>query len=273
MGRLDLRDLAPWRQLRRRDVLPRLASIARDLYLPVIRANPDRIRVFKRRTDGVDHAAMLALRGIRPFCKLSELSRHAGVLARQVGTDDVPALPAVRGLKQHVRSEIQRVRIGVREDERRSAVVAILARANDNRRNVLVLTRRLVELRGLAAVDDVRIERIRRDVSILFHTDRMPLAERDLAVVATRRNARRPRLLLPAIHPIGKTIVGDHVIELRRRLVVPSGPSLSAVHRDRRPLIDSQRDHLRILRIDPHGVVIIPTRSALDCGEVRAPIA
>ena len=47
--------------------------------------------------------------------------------------------------------------------------------------------------RELAAIDDVRIERIRNDVTIFFSADRMPFAESYLAVVAAAGDAQPNR--------------------------------------------------------------------------------
>ena len=51
---------------------------------------------------------------------------------------------------------------------------------------------RLVEARDLSAVDDIRIERIGRDVAVLLDADRMPVAKRDRAVVAAAYDAAEP---------------------------------------------------------------------------------
>ena len=98
-------------------------------------------------------------------------------------------------------------------------------------RDVLHLARAPVEARHLAAVDDVGVERIGRDVAVLLDADRVPIAKRDLPVVAAARDARRAALLLAAAHAIRKRVVGADVVELRRRLVVPAAPRLAAVER------------------------------------------
>ena len=53
-------------------------------------------------------------------------------------------------------------------------------------------------------------------------------------------------------------------IKLPRWLVVPRAPGLASVEADRRALVDTQHDALRICRIDPHGVVVVAARCALD---------
>ena len=98
---------------------------------------------------------------------------------------------------------------------------AVLAGAQRLRRDVLRLAGLLVEADDAAAVDDVRVQRIRRDVGVLVGADTHPVAERDLPAVAAARDPDRTALLLSAVDPVRKLLVGRHVIQLRRRLVVP----------------------------------------------------
>ena len=62
-------------------------------------------------------------------------------------------------------------------------------------------------------------------------------------------------------------IVGDDVVELRGRLVVPTAPSGAAVDADGGALIAREQEDLRILGVDPDGVVIIAAGRAFDGGE------
>ena len=100
----------------------------------------------------------------------------------------------------------------------------------------------------------------------------MPIAESDLAVNTAAGDAGGAALLLAAIDPVGKTIVGDDVVELRGRLVVPGTPSLAAIHADSRALVAGQQDDLRIFRIDPNGVIVVAAGRAFDGGEVAAAV-
>src|SRR5947207_7424621 len=95
----------------------------------------------------------------------------------------------------------------------------------------------------------------------------MPLPERDLTVVAAAHDTDRAALLLAAVHPVGKTTVGRHVVELRRRLVVPRAPAVAAVHRHHRALITRQQDDLGVVRIDPQTMVVVPAGGAPECRE------
>jgi hypothetical protein len=107
------------------------------------------------------------------------------------------------------------------------AVGAVFRVAQRNRRDVLHLPGGPVELRDLAAaaaVDNVRVERIGRDVAIFDDAHGMPLAEGDGAIVAAAGDADRTALLLAAANAIGKSCRLPDVIELRGGLVVPGTP-------------------------------------------------
>src|SRR5271157_610248 len=132
------------------------------------------------------------------------------------------------------------------------------------RRDVLDLTRDAVVPGDCAAVDDIRIQRVGRDVSVLFGAHRMPLAKRDLAVVAAARDAHRPALLLAAVDPVWKLVVGDDVVELRGRLVVPGAPGLAVIHADGGALVDGQEDDIGVVGIDPDGVIVVTAGRAFD---------
>src|SRR5713226_909524 len=57
------------------------------------------------------------------------------------------------------------------------------------------------------------------------------------------------------------------MIELRRRLVVPGTPSLTAVARHDRALVAAQNHPPRLIGINPEFVVVVSTRRASECGE------
>src|SRR6185437_12027606 len=82
----------------------------------------------------------------------------------------------------------------------------------------------------------------------------------------------RAGILLRAIHTIRETVVGADVVHLRGRLVVPARPGLAAVGGDDRALVDAHDLAVRIVRIDPQLVVIIPGRVALHGQEGLAAI-
>src|ERR1700694_5697652 len=80
--------------------------------------------------------------------------------------------------------------------------------------NVLSLGGVTIVTRKLAAVHDVRVERIGNHVTIFFSTHRMPFAKGYFAVVAAAGDAGGAALLLTAAQSIGKSVVGIYVIEL-----------------------------------------------------------
>ena len=162
------------------------------------------------------------------------------------------------------------MRIGGREDQRRGAIEAILSGAQNHRRNVARLAGVAVEHRSLAAVDQIGMQRIGRDVAVFFDADGGPVAKGDFAKVAAAGGADGAAFLLSAIDPVGKLVVGDDVIELRRGLVVPGAPGLAAVDADGRALVDGEGDDVGIFGIDPDGVVVVAAGRAFDGGEVLA---
>src|ERR1039457_6229631 len=108
-----------------------------------------------------------------------------------------------------------------------------------------------------AAVDDVRMERVGRNIGIFGRAHGVPLAHRDLPVIPAAGHSGRAALLLPAVDPVGELVVGDHVVELRGRLVVPGTPRAPVVHADRGALVEGQQDDVGVDRIDPDGVIEI----------------
>src|SRR5215472_18021231 len=111
--------------------------------------------------------------------------------------------------------------------------------------------------RDAPAIDDVGIERIGRDVAVLLHADRSPIAKGDLAVRAATDDSDRTAFLLGAVDPVRESVVGNHMVKLRGRLVVPRAPGRAAVEADGRPLIAAERDDARIGGVDPNALVIV----------------
>ena len=118
------------------------------------------------------------------------------------------------------------------------------------------------------AIDDVRIQRIGSHVGILISADRMPVIRRDLAIIATAEHSSGAALLLAAINPVRMLVVGDDMIELRGRLVIPGTPGASTVDSDRGALIYAEKDDVGILGIDPDRVIVVSAGRALPGDEV-----
>src|SRR5258708_22297983 len=116
------------------------------------------------------------------------------------------------------------------------------------------------------------MQRIGSYVAVFFHAYRGPITKSNFAEVTAAGSADAATLLLSAIDPVGKLVVGNDVIKLRRRLVVPGTPGLSAVHADGRSLVDRDGDNVWVFGIDPDGVVVVATGRALDGGKILAAI-
>src|ERR1041384_6070874 len=134
-----------------------------------------------------------------------------------------------------------------REDQRRRPQIAIIAA----RRPVLHFSGGPVIASELASVNNIGIEWIGSNIGVLVGPHRMPFAKRDLAIVAAAGHARRSAFLLPSIHPIGALIIGNDVIELRGRLIVPGAPGSASVHRDCGALVGSEKNDFRMIGVDP----------------------
>src|SRR5205823_7454643 len=120
--------------------------------------------------------------------------------------------------------EVESVRINGGENHRRSAKKSVFAGTHCFGADVLNFPRPLVEATDLSAVDDVRIERIGRDITVLLYAYRIPFTQSDRAVIATAHRSDRATLLLPPVDPVRYSIVRNHMVELRGRLVVPRAP-------------------------------------------------
>src|SRR4029450_7621922 len=102
------------------------------------------------------------------------------------------------------------------------------------------------------------------DIAVSVDPDGKPVADRNRAVIAAARNARRAALLLPAADAGRKGVVGGHVIELRGRLVVPGAPGLTAVQRDDGPLIGRQQHDVGVFGFEPAILIILAARCTLE---------
>src|SRR5215472_12303786 len=112
------------------------------------------------------------------------------------------------------------------------------------------------------------IQGVRRDVSVFAAGfERTPVMKIQVAILAAARRGGGSAILLRAVHPIRKLIVGCHVIKLSRRLIEPRTPRLAAVVRDDRPLVTAQNHSPRIVRVDPQRVVVWACRIAFEHSE------
>src|SRR5260370_11215010 len=184
--------------------------------------------------------------------------------AREIVTDDLPTVSRIGRFEKLVGGEVQRVRLERRKNYRKRARVMIFAAANRFRRDLPVLADVLLRSREPVGIKNVRIEWIDGDVAILENPDQMPIAKSDFAVIAAALRGHGAALLLRAVNPVRKTIVGGDVIELRRWLVVPTAPRLAAVHADDRALIGAERDNLRMFHANPDALIIVAAGGSFE---------
>ena len=171
-------------------------------------------------------------------------------------------IATIARLPKRVPSEEEQMRIERRKDNRLGPQHPEIFRLHRHWKNVLRLTGATIESRQFAADDNVWIERIGNDVTIFLRRNRSPVAECDLAFVTAAFDSDRTAFLLTAVKPIRKRVVRADVIQLRRRLVIPRAPALSAIHGDDRALVGPEKNDVGIIRIDPNILVIVATGRA-----------
>src|ERR1700730_10822570 len=159
------------------------------------------------------------------------------------------------------------MRIERRENHGQRTVIAIRSATDGFRRDVSDFAEFLIRSREARAVNDICVERIDGDVTVLEHSDRVPLAKGDFAVVAAAHGSGRAALLLRAVNPIGEAIVRGDMVELRGRLVVPGTPGGAAIDADDRALIGRERNDVGIFRADPDALVVVAAGRAFEAYE------
>src|ERR1700719_1066715 len=117
--------------------------------------------------------------------------------------------------------------------------------------NVLRLIGSPIESRQFAADHYVRIEWVGDDVTVFLRRDRLPIAEGNLAFISPALNSNRTAFLLSAVKRGPNPVIPAHVIQLRRRLVIPGTPRLAPVHGNDRALVGTEQNDLGVVRIDP----------------------
>src|SRR5881628_397452 len=127
--------------------------------------------------------------------------RELVVRPRQIRTDLFPVVATIAGLPKHVSSEEEQMRIERRKDNRLGPQYSKIFCLHRHRKYILFLAGAAIESRQLTANDNVRIERIGNDVTIFLGRDRLPIAERDLALIAAAFGSDRTAFLLAAVKP------------------------------------------------------------------------
>ena len=122
--RVDAAHQAPRRHVHvLREIVPRLAGVARDPDLAVVGAGPHDALLRARRRNRRHHGAV-ELTEVVADDAAGELDA-AGIARRQVRADDFPALAAIARAEDHLAAEVDRVVEPV-DRERRRPVAAIL---------------------------------------------------------------------------------------------------------------------------------------------------
>src|SRR5664279_852745 len=204
--------------------------------------------------------------GRRLGAKDADGCRHFPGLTSEVRADLLPTLSAVTGSPQSVRCEVEKMRINRREHNRLGSYYAEVRPWYRLRHHVLALGSAPVVTRQLAAENYVGVERIGHNIAVLFRRHGMPVTKRNLAIVTATGDANRAALLPAAAEAIGKSVVGVHVIHLRRGLVVPRTPGRADVHGDDGPLVARQNDRVGIVGIDPAVLIVIAAGGAAKAG-------
>ncbi len=195
-----------------------------------------------------------------------EVWRNARVFARQVGADRRPVIAAVLGSIELLVRKVEHARIAVRKSEWECPRGARLLEVCNHRIDRACLVRLQVEAVDASAIDDVRVFRVRREVVALAAGGRLAEVGQVDAVVAVRvaRNAGRARILLRSVDPVRIPAVGDHVVELRGRLVVPRTPRAASVERHDGALVGAEYHAVGARGVDPQLVVVVAAGRALD---------
>src|ERR1700682_3615643 len=136
------------------------------------------------------------------------------------------------------------------------------------RRQLLELFVAEILPRDEAAEHHARMQRIRRNIAIFVAgIHRPPIMKIQRTVLAVAWSCRRTAVLLRTVHPVRKLVICHHVIELRRRLVVPGTPSLAAVARHDRALVAAENHPPRLVGINPKFVVVVSPGRPFECRE------
>src|SRR5947209_16602300 len=97
-------------------------------------------------------------------------------------------------------------------------------------RDVCGLFGALIEARAYifsARIDNIRIRRIRRNVSTLTTADWEPVLPANDSLIVVALDGDGAVVLLRTIDKVRPTVIGNHVIELRGGLVILGGPGLA----------------------------------------------
>ncbi len=274
--RVDDADERELGQVGRRHLGPRRAVVARHLHVTVVRARPEHaglLRRFGKREDGGVPLRAVGLTGDRspelPRRRIQvrrRLLERLGIGAREIGADHFPALALVARPVDHLRGDVERLRIVRRHHHREGPPEAevdvgrapAVVRLGVGRDVAHLLGAPVIAMQPvmIGRVDDVGVGGVRGDVAVLAAADGFPLLDRDAAMVGAARHRDGGVVLLGRVDAIRHLVVDGHVIELRRGLIEDRRPRLAAVEGDGRTAVVAFDHPQRVLRVDPQVVVV-----------------
>ena len=230
---------------------------------PVVGPGPDQ-PLHARRLGQSENGSVVLGRGLVERDRPTGRPERLGIVPREVGRDDRPALPFVHRLEQHVAAVVEHVRVVRRDEERRRPLEAVLpfrgcmtVRAVrprvDQPEAVGLVIHPAQEARVVTAVGDVGI------VGACLDVARLARHVVPLAAIDPNRPAARPAharvVLLRAAHAVREVIRRLDVVELSGRDVL-IGPRLATVERDVRATVVRFDQPLGIVGSDPEVVVV-----------------
>src|SRR2546426_186939 len=111
-----------------------------------------------------------------------------------------------------------------RKYKRQSPGAAVFSRVRERRLDVLVFAGAQTESSDRSAVNGVGIEWVGLDVTVFAAgLDGTPVVRVQRRIQTPARRGGGAAVLLRAVDPVGKTAVGDHVVQPAHRPVQPRG--------------------------------------------------
>src|SRR6059058_3117637 len=128
--------------------------------------------------------------------------RQLIIRSRQIRANLFPVIATIACLPKRVSGEEEQMWIERRKDNRLGPQHPEVFCLHRHRKYILRLAGASIESRQLTADDNVWIERIGDDVTVFLCRYRLPIAKRDLALIAAAFDSDRTAFLLAAVKPI-----------------------------------------------------------------------
>ena len=267
-GDLDTID-DPLRHVFGGHILPAFPAVSGQMHQAVVASRPNDPALvwgWGQVHQGIVIFAPGCLIGVRPSAR----TLLVWVIPGQIRADHLPALPRIRGPEDHIAGMIYRIYIeGICYDRRVPVVSVLEIPGNIPKRELRVFLDRFAFPAGgnpalddpliAASEDDFRIIRIKGQVGAFATGHGIPVLPVDALVVGPAGDGNSRIILLPAIDKIREAIIRDDPVKLRCGLVLLGTPALSPIVRDIGASVVGVDDLHRILRVDPH-IVVVPVR-------------